>query len=70
MKRPALNECPIPDQLGPALYITVSPGQWDVTLQSAYDAGVMLLEIDKINGQEQIVRAYQNQFAGEKSLSA
>jgi hypothetical protein len=40
--------------------ITMSTGQWDGTLSAAYDAGWILLELDK---KERPVRAYQREDA-------
>lgn len=36
--------------------ITMSPGQWDNLLQSAYDSGWILLEVDE---NEKPIRAYR-----------
>jgi len=61
MKRPKLNEVPIPTnpfQPG-SVCITVSPGQWDNLIKAMYDRGHLLLEIEEINSQETIVRAYR-----------
>ena len=40
----------------PALMITMSVGQWDTTLATAYDLGWILLELDE---HEMPVRAYR-----------
>lgn len=61
MKRPKLNEIPIPQNpfLPGTFTITVSPGQWDNVIKSCYEAGHLLLEIENINGQDTVVRAYK-----------
>jgi hypothetical protein len=50
MNRPELRSVAIPNLfLKPepgTRYITMSPGQWDGVLQSAYDKGWTLVEID------------------------
>lgn len=38
------------------LFITMSPGQWDTLLQSVYDRGGVLIELDE---NEIPVKAYQ-----------
>lgn len=61
MKRPKLNEVPIPTnpfQPG-CVCITISPGQWDALIKTMYDRGHLLLEIEEVNGQEKVVRAYR-----------
>jgi hypothetical protein len=51
MKRPLLNKVPLSQtMLGggkPTVNITMSVGQWDTFLQSAYDAGYYLIELDE-----------------------
>jgi len=48
MKRPELNEIPLSTAIRPAtVIITMSPGQWDGLLQSAYEAGHNLIEVDE-----------------------
>lgn len=60
MRRPDLNEIPISSALNRGIFtVTMSIGQWDQFLQSAYDAGAALLELDK---KEQPVRAYQKRI--------
>lgn len=49
MSRPKLAPVPLVQvlPLRPGLcYLTVSPGQWDVTTREAYRAGWVLLEMD------------------------
>ena len=46
-----------------ALVVTMSPGQWDTVLASAYAEGCVLLEVD---AHEQPVRAYQQAGARGK----
>jgi hypothetical protein len=46
---------------GGGLFVTMSPGQWDALLSTAYDTGATLLEIDD---KEQPVRAYQRRIEG------
>lgn len=62
MKRPKLNEVPIPENLFQpgTITITVSPGQWDNLIKAAYDRGHLLLEIEEVNGEERAVRAYRS----------
>lgn len=43
---------------GPAIIITMSTGQWDALLESAYDSGYILLEL---NEDQVPVKAYQKQ---------
>lgn len=60
MRRPELHEIPISSALNRGIFtVTMSIGQWDQFLQSAYDAGAALLELDK---KEQPVRAYQKRI--------
>jgi len=44
---------------GGGLFVTMSPGQWDALLSTAYDTGATLLEIDD---KEQPVKAYQRRI--------
>lgn len=59
MTKPTLNRVPLADvyplRAGLA-YATMSAGQWDNTLATAYAAGWVLLEL---NDREQPVRAYR-----------
>jgi len=60
MKRPVLNEIALDEAMSLMLEpmsasITVSPGQWDVLLQAAYDRGWILLEVEN----ERLVRAFR-----------
>lgn len=59
MDRPFLRRIPLefalPLQSGHC-YITLSPGQWDGLLRSAYEMGWTLLEIDE---SENVIAAYQ-----------
>jgi hypothetical protein len=59
--RPKLNQVPLPFPfpVPGRCYITMSPGQWDALLQCAYDANWTLLEVDLVNGEEKIVRAFR-----------
>jgi hypothetical protein len=58
-RRPRLAEVPLasvwPPQ-HPRCYATMSIGQWDSTLQAAYDLGYVLLELDD---DERVLRAYR-----------
>ena len=57
MKRPVLNEVPLSSTFRkPSVNITMSRGQWDGFLQSAYNAGHNLIELDN---NEIPVRAYR-----------
>lgn len=63
MKRPKLNPVPLPNpfpQPG-AKCITMSPGQWDGLLQAAYEMHWMLFEVEEVDGEEKIVRAFKRQ---------
>jgi hypothetical protein len=62
MKRPTLNEIPIPENpfLPGTLTITISPGQWDEMIKQIYERGHLLLEIEEINGCQKVVKAYQH----------
>ena len=61
MKQPELNEIPIGEAINRGIFtVTMSTGQWDGFLQSAYDAGAALIELDK---NELPVRAYQKRLA-------
>ena len=60
-KRPKLNKIPIPSggiAIG-TVNMTISPGQWDEYFSEAYKAGFTLLEVDVVDGAEQIVAAYR-----------
>jgi len=65
MKRPVLNKVPLDDMMNgliggkPSITVTMSPGQWDRLLQSAYDAGHNLIEVDD---NEIPVRAYRKKL--------
>lgn len=65
MKRPVLNEVPLnpvmESLLGgePSVNISMNQGQWDGFLQSAYDAGHNLIELDD---KEIPVRAYRKKM--------
>lgn len=60
MKRPELHEIPISSALNRGIFtVTMSVGQWDQFLQSAYDAGAALIELDR---NETPVRAYQKRM--------
>ena len=50
MKRSDLNEIPFDTRIlvtPGAANITMSPGQWDPMLQTAYDKGWTLIEVDR-----------------------
>lgn len=53
MTRPELNEVSLDETMNkiltgePIVVITMSPGQWDGFLQSGYDFGHTLLEVNK-----------------------
>ena len=67
MKRPKLNKIQTPElPLGPGVFVTVSPGQWDEYFDAAYNAGFTLLEIDEIDGKEVIVSAYRRETEGNE----
>ncbi len=65
MKRPELNEVDLSTARTGlfngrgGLFVTMSPGQWDALLSTAYDTGATLLEIDD---KEQPVKAYQRRI--------
>jgi hypothetical protein len=54
MKRPKLNQVPLPNPfpIPGEGYITMSPDQWDGLLKASYDSGWTLLEIEEVNGGE------------------
>jgi hypothetical protein len=59
VQTPTLAEVPLADVWPPRpglAYMTVGPGQWDVTLEMAYAAGWVLVEVD---AEETPVRAYR-----------
>jgi hypothetical protein len=62
MKQPALNEIDLDEVMKnlltgkPCVVITMSRGQWDKLLDSAYTSGHILLELDR---NEKPVRAYR-----------
>ncbi|MHB8092769.1 MAG: hypothetical protein ACYDH8_14405 [Syntrophales bacterium] len=62
MKRPDLSKMDLQEAMAgimegrAGLLVTMSAGQWDGLLQSAYDAGATLLEL---NGHEEPVAAYR-----------
>jgi len=57
MNRPELNEIKLSSTFDwPKIIITMSEGQWDCLLQSAYEQGYTLLEL---NEDEQPIRAYR-----------
>ena len=59
-KRPTLEETPISSALNRGVFtVTMSVGQWDGFLQTAYDAGVTLLELDE---NEMPIRAYRKRM--------
>ena len=43
------------------MFFTCSPGQWDALLNAAYEGGHLLLEIEEVNGEEKVVRAWKKQ---------
>jgi hypothetical protein len=61
MRRPKLEptSIPVPFPEPAGLYMTMSPGQWDMFLQNAYDMGWTLLEIEEVDGEEKAVRAFK-----------
>jgi hypothetical protein len=67
MKRPELNEIPLNQVLEalldgkPSINVTMSEGQWDGFLQSAYETGHSLIEV---NDSEIPVRAYRRKLDG------
>ncbi len=65
VRRPPLRSIPLSEVLPlgvkPEVVVTMSRGQWDVTLQGAYDLGFVLLELDL---QEQPIAAYQRAAGG------
>lgn len=40
--------------------MTVSPGQWDPLMKVFYEQGHLLLEVEEVNGEERVVRAYRS----------
>jgi hypothetical protein len=62
VKRPALNEIPIPDPAkDKAVYVTMGQGQWDSFLEHAYNNRGVLLEVGLQGGQEVITKAYKKE---------
>jgi hypothetical protein len=65
MERPKLNKIDLDGMMAEFLdgcagvTVTMSPGQWDRLLQSAYDAGHNLIEVDD---NEIPVRAYRKKL--------
>jgi len=60
MKRPELHEIAISDAINRGCFtLTMSAGQWDRLTESAYNAGAVLIELDKT---ELPVRAYQKRM--------
>ncbi len=62
MKQPKLNAIPFDIRIfvtPGAANITMNIGQWDATLQAAYDAGWTLIEVDQ-HGRP--VRAYRKEW--------
>lgn len=60
MKRPELHEIPISNALNQGVFtVTMSIGQWDGFLQTAYDNGATLLELDE---NEMPIRAYRKRM--------
>ena len=49
--------------------MTCSPGQWDGLLKSAYESGWILLEIEEIDGREEVVRAWKKGDGTKESRS-
>jgi hypothetical protein len=41
------------------VYWTCSPGQWDALLSAAYEKGHILLEIEVVDGEEKLARAWR-----------
>lgn len=69
-QRPILNEVSVPTLAHqPPLpkifaepgepYITCLPGEWDAMLKLAYTAGWTLLEIEQVNGEQKVIRAWK-----------
>jgi hypothetical protein len=65
MNRPSLNQVPLPIQFPEPgkIYCTMSRGQWDALLSVVYKEGGTLIEIEEINGEEKVVRAYRKEKA-------
>lgn len=61
-KRPILREIPIGKAKG-KLFSTMSIGQWDGFLQTIYDNGGALLEL---NNDEELIKVYQKEEAKGK----
>ena len=65
MERPKLNKIDLKGMMADFLdgragvTVTMSPGQWDMLLQAAYDAGHNLIEVDD---NEMPVRAYRKKL--------
>ena len=63
MRQPKLNEISMDGIFNrPNVIITMSRNQWDGLLQAAYDAGHILLEVDK---NEQPVKAYRRKVKSD-----
>jgi len=59
-KRPTLEEIPISSAINKGCFnVTMSIGQWDGFLQTAYDNGATLLEVDE---NEKPVKAYRKRM--------
>jgi len=59
-KRPTLEEIPISNAINKGCFnVTMSIGQWDGFLQTAYDNGATLLEVDE---NEKPVKAYRKRM--------
>jgi len=60
-KRPTLEEIPISNALNRGIFtVTMSIGQWDEFLQTAYNNGATLLELD---GSERPVKAFRKRMS-------
>ena len=65
MERPKLDPMSLTDAMNeilsckPSVSVTMSPGQWDHFLKSAYDAGHKLIEVDE---NEMPIRAYRKKL--------
>ena len=68
--RPQLDPIPLPNPFPApgASYITMSPGQWDGLLQAAYDDDFTLLEIEVVDGEEKLARAFKRKHRHDQEL--
>ena len=61
MKRPTLNAAPIPRKVPPedSPFMLITLGDWHKGAETAYERGALLLEIEDLDGEERVVRAWK-----------